>query len=257
MLRNCGIKWGEIPALCPNTVTIRYSRDPKGRQSGEFGSVLRGINKIWFKWNLVLHGSIFTVTWLLGNCLLSHFHFSNRQTPTNQTKSGVFGFCRWMDSTRNRPEGACASPPQQKGKQVRDSTIFSGCKVKPKKTRKGTRHWTRGCTGIAHALLSVLQLRAPFSAKSESWEDDRYFYSGLWFLHLFCRGRSESKVIGSQSTKPTVSTDKICPDFFFFYDFCSKTKTFSMKWTYTVANLINQMDTFQKICFLKKTKQKH
>lgn len=28
-----------------------------------------------------------------------------------------------------------------------------------------------------------------------------------------------------------------------------------MKQTYTVANLINQMDTFQKICFLKKTEQ--
>lgn len=47
---------------------------------------------------------------------------------------------RWMDSTRNRPDGACASPPQQKGKQVRDSAIFSGCKAKPKKSRKGTRH---------------------------------------------------------------------------------------------------------------------
>lgn len=147
--------------------------------------------------------SIFTVTWLLRNRLLSRFHFSNRQTPTNRTKSGVFGLCRWMDSTRNRPEGACASPPQQKGKQVRDSAIFSGCKVKPKKTRKGTRHWARGGAGTADALPSVLQLTGIFILAYD-------------FCIFFCRGRSESKVIGSQSTKPTMSTDKICPVCFFF-----------------------------------------
>lgn len=47
---------------------------------------------------------------------------------------------RWMDSSRNRPDAVCASPPQQKGKQIRDSTAFSGCRVKPKRARKGTRH---------------------------------------------------------------------------------------------------------------------
>ncbi|XP_049418774.1 chondroadherin [Epinephelus fuscoguttatus] len=47
---------------------------------------------------------------------------------------------KWMDSSRNRPDAVCASPPQQKGKQVRDSTAFSGCRVKPKRAKKGTRH---------------------------------------------------------------------------------------------------------------------
>ncbi|XP_040033098.1 chondroadherin [Gasterosteus aculeatus] len=46
---------------------------------------------------------------------------------------------RWMDSSRNRTDAACASPPQQKGKQVRDSAVFAGCRVKPKK-KKGARH---------------------------------------------------------------------------------------------------------------------
>lgn len=47
---------------------------------------------------------------------------------------------RWMDSSRNRPDAVCASPAQQKGKQVRDSTAFSGCRVKQKRAKKGTRH---------------------------------------------------------------------------------------------------------------------
>ncbi|XP_023262594.1 chondroadherin [Seriola lalandi dorsalis] len=46
---------------------------------------------------------------------------------------------RWMDSSRNRPDAVCASPPPQKGKQVRDSTAFSGCRVKTKRAKKGTR----------------------------------------------------------------------------------------------------------------------
>ncbi|TNN40597.1 Chondroadherin [Liparis tanakae] len=47
---------------------------------------------------------------------------------------------RWMDSSRIRPDAVCASPPQQKGKQVRDSSAFVGCRVKPKRAKKGTRH---------------------------------------------------------------------------------------------------------------------
>ncbi|XP_059181199.1 chondroadherin [Centropristis striata] len=48
---------------------------------------------------------------------------------------------RWMDSSRNRPDAVCASPPQQRGKQVRDSSAFSGCRLKLKKVKKGTtRH---------------------------------------------------------------------------------------------------------------------
>ncbi|KAJ8283473.1 hypothetical protein COCON_G00023230 [Conger conger] len=47
---------------------------------------------------------------------------------------------RWMDSGRHRPDGICSAPSQQKGKQVRDSSAFSSCRVKPNRTRKGTRH---------------------------------------------------------------------------------------------------------------------
>lgn len=43
---------------------------------------------------------------------------------------------RWMDSSRIRPDAQCASPAQQKGRQVRDSTAFSGCRVKQKKAKK-------------------------------------------------------------------------------------------------------------------------
>ncbi|XP_032357505.1 chondroadherin [Etheostoma spectabile] len=45
---------------------------------------------------------------------------------------------RWMDTSRNRPDAVCASPPPQKGKQVRDSPALSGCKIKSK-SKKGTR----------------------------------------------------------------------------------------------------------------------
>ncbi|XP_012989379.2 chondroadherin [Esox lucius] len=45
----------------------------------------------------------------------------------------------WMDSSRQRPEAVCASPASQRGKQIRDSTAFSGCKVKAKRA-KGMRH---------------------------------------------------------------------------------------------------------------------
>ncbi|CAL8260104.1 unnamed protein product [Arctogadus glacialis] len=43
---------------------------------------------------------------------------------------------RWMDSSRIRPDALCASPVLQKGKQVRDSSAFGGCKVKTKKAKK-------------------------------------------------------------------------------------------------------------------------
>lgn len=46
-----------------------------------------------------------------------------------------------MDSSRLRPDALCSSPAQHRGKQVRDSSAFSGCKVKPKKAKKGAlRH---------------------------------------------------------------------------------------------------------------------
>lgn len=46
---------------------------------------------------------------------------------------------RWMDSSRIRPDALCASPAQQRGRQVRDSTAFSGCKVKQKRAKLGQR----------------------------------------------------------------------------------------------------------------------
>ncbi|XP_067226192.1 chondroadherin [Chanodichthys erythropterus] len=46
---------------------------------------------------------------------------------------------KWMDTSRHRPDGVCASPGSQKGKQIRDSTAFTRCKAKTKRTRKGTR----------------------------------------------------------------------------------------------------------------------
>ncbi|KAJ0016094.1 hypothetical protein NQD34_014384 [Periophthalmus magnuspinnatus] len=49
---------------------------------------------------------------------------------------------KWMDTTRIRTDALCASPAQQKGRQVRDSSAFSSCRPKQKKNRgktKGTR----------------------------------------------------------------------------------------------------------------------
>ncbi|XP_076855651.1 chondroadherin [Brachyhypopomus gauderio] len=46
---------------------------------------------------------------------------------------------KWMDSTRLRPEALCSSPGSQRGKQIRDSTAFSRCKVKTKREKKGAR----------------------------------------------------------------------------------------------------------------------
>ncbi|XP_056325125.1 chondroadherin [Danio aesculapii] len=46
---------------------------------------------------------------------------------------------KWMDTTRNHPDAVCASPANQKGKQIRDSTAFARCKGKIKRARKGTR----------------------------------------------------------------------------------------------------------------------
>ncbi|XP_017579813.1 chondroadherin [Pygocentrus nattereri] len=46
---------------------------------------------------------------------------------------------KWMDSSRHYLDAVCASPPNQKGKQIRDSTAFSRCKVKQKRAKKGAR----------------------------------------------------------------------------------------------------------------------
>ncbi|KAJ7987548.1 hypothetical protein DPEC_G00327630 [Dallia pectoralis] len=46
---------------------------------------------------------------------------------------------QWMDTSRQRPDGLCTSPASQRGKQIRESTAFSGCKVKTKRA-KGVRH---------------------------------------------------------------------------------------------------------------------
>ncbi|MBN3287632.1 CHAD protein, partial [Polyodon spathula] len=47
---------------------------------------------------------------------------------------------KWMDSSRLRPEGACAAPSQYRGQQVRDSTAFNGCRQKTKRAKKGARY---------------------------------------------------------------------------------------------------------------------
>ncbi|KAM9462946.1 chondroadherin [Clarias gariepinus] len=45
---------------------------------------------------------------------------------------------KWMDSSRHRPDAICASPQNQKGKQIRDSNVFIKCKKG--KDKKGARH---------------------------------------------------------------------------------------------------------------------
>ncbi|XP_030629453.1 chondroadherin [Chanos chanos] len=47
---------------------------------------------------------------------------------------------KWMDSSRHRPDAVCASPANQRGKQIRDSSAFGRCKQKTKRAKKGTRH---------------------------------------------------------------------------------------------------------------------
>ncbi|XP_062381889.1 chondroadherin [Sardina pilchardus] len=47
---------------------------------------------------------------------------------------------KWMDSSRQRPDAVCSSPSTQRGKQIRDSNVFSRCKGKSKRAKKGTRH---------------------------------------------------------------------------------------------------------------------
>ncbi|XP_019730034.1 chondroadherin [Hippocampus comes] len=48
---------------------------------------------------------------------------------------------RWMDgNSRKRTDAACASPPAQRGKQVRDSAAFAACRLKPKRSKTAARH---------------------------------------------------------------------------------------------------------------------
>ncbi|XP_066522125.1 chondroadherin [Hoplias malabaricus] len=46
---------------------------------------------------------------------------------------------KWMDTSGGHIDAVCASPPNQKGKQIRDSTVFKKCKGKQKRARKGTQ----------------------------------------------------------------------------------------------------------------------
>ncbi|XP_072098071.1 chondroadherin [Mobula birostris] len=43
---------------------------------------------------------------------------------------------RWMDTSRNRPEGTCASPSQFRGQQIRETAAFQTCKARAKRNRK-------------------------------------------------------------------------------------------------------------------------
>ncbi|XP_077358208.1 chondroadherin [Festucalex cinctus] len=48
---------------------------------------------------------------------------------------------RWMDAnSRKRADAVCASPPGQRGKQVRDSIAFASCRLKPKRSKMAVRH---------------------------------------------------------------------------------------------------------------------
>ncbi|XP_026869167.2 chondroadherin [Electrophorus electricus] len=61
--------------------------------------------------------------------------FNNPWTCTCQ----LANLRKWMDSTRLRPDAVCSSPGSQRGKQIRDITVFSRCKVKTKNDKKGAR----------------------------------------------------------------------------------------------------------------------
>ncbi|KAM3845669.1 chondroadherin [Vipera latastei] len=47
---------------------------------------------------------------------------------------------RWLGSTRTRPDAVCASPPQTRGQQIRDTSALRGCKLPSKRSKKGNRH---------------------------------------------------------------------------------------------------------------------
>ncbi|XP_063315133.1 chondroadherin [Pelobates fuscus] len=46
---------------------------------------------------------------------------------------------RWMDNSRLHSDATCASPPQYRGQQLKDTGAFKGCKPSAKKPRKGER----------------------------------------------------------------------------------------------------------------------
>ncbi|XP_069785487.1 chondroadherin [Narcine bancroftii] len=43
---------------------------------------------------------------------------------------------RWMDTSRNLPEGTCASPSQYRGQQIRETSAFQTCKGRAKRNKK-------------------------------------------------------------------------------------------------------------------------
>ncbi|XP_067860522.1 chondroadherin [Heptranchias perlo] len=45
---------------------------------------------------------------------------------------------RWMDTSRNRPDGVCASPSQYRGQQIRETSAFRTCQGRAKRNRKNT-----------------------------------------------------------------------------------------------------------------------
>uniref|UniRef100_A0AAV2LKB2 Chondroadherin n=1 Tax=Knipowitschia caucasica TaxID=637954 RepID=A0AAV2LKB2_KNICA len=128
-LDNMGLERGKSAPLCPDPVLI--------------------LPFIWFQFS---DGAFTGVT------AIKSLHLDNNRlktlpksleygTLTNLTLTNNPWTCtcslaplrRWMDSSRIRPEALCASPALQRGRQVRDSPVFSGCKVKQKRTKKGTR----------------------------------------------------------------------------------------------------------------------
>uniref|UniRef100_A0A8D0EEJ0 Chondroadherin n=1 Tax=Salvator merianae TaxID=96440 RepID=A0A8D0EEJ0_SALMN len=47
---------------------------------------------------------------------------------------------RWLESSRSRPDAACASPSQARGQQIRDAAVLRSCKLPTRRSKKGSRH---------------------------------------------------------------------------------------------------------------------
>ncbi|XP_048346293.1 chondroadherin [Sphaerodactylus townsendi] len=47
---------------------------------------------------------------------------------------------RWLESTRSRPDAACASPSAARGNQIRDAAALRSCRLPSKRSKKGSRH---------------------------------------------------------------------------------------------------------------------
>uniref|UniRef100_A0A8D0L706 Chondroadherin n=1 Tax=Sphenodon punctatus TaxID=8508 RepID=A0A8D0L706_SPHPU len=79
------------------------------------------------------------------NQLPGTFPFSNLETLTLSNNPWhcscqLLPLRKWLESSRSRPEAACASPSPARGQQIRDTAALRSCKLPTKRSRKGTRH---------------------------------------------------------------------------------------------------------------------